>query len=231
MDFLVKFIVSVAFLELILKMVTPITGAILLAVFGRWRKRHREYQDMRHRQTTHQTRMVLCGVFEKSPGVRILEFDPLGVFRTIHFGEVLFNIIDLSMKGKKSGLIVPEDSHASAHLREMLFTEGSSLLLQCNRIDAYLDGEITIVGAYRCVNMIACLVNLPTQNSDWEHLPCVLIIEESMLKAVRANSVSHNPKEPHGEDILDILRMLATQYFSGENDGIAVFTTPTSKTE
>ncbi len=208
-------------------------GRFFASIFGTgfgwllrgWWGRRKEYRDMVRRLMTKQTRLVICGVFENN-GDYQLEFDFLGIFRTTHFVETLFHVIDDWMRKKGPGVIVPGDKHAASHLREILRTLGSSMLLQCSRIGAYLRGKQYGIPAYRYVKIVACLVSIPSRHTTWEDLPCVLLIEESMLQKIRENVVSPNPEEKDGGDMLQVLRMISEQYFGNDREGITLFTTP-----
>lgn len=205
----------------------PAMLALILSVFTRWRRKHREYQDLRHKQATQQTRVVICGAFrDETKEDCLLEFDPLGVFRTIHFGENLFGFIDEWMRRREPGIIWPDDPHTAAHLREMLCIEGSSMILQCFRIGSYLRGDARGIPAYRYVRIVASLVRLPRTNAAWEDLPCALLIEEGMLRLVHENRVVPHPDEKHGQGVLDSLRLVAHAHFEEDGRGTDVFTTP-----
>jgi hypothetical protein len=211
-------------------------GRFFASIFGTgfgwllrgWWGRRKEYRDMMKRLMTKQTRLVLCGVFKKMNGDFQLEFDFLGIFRTTHFGETLFRIIDDWMRKKGPGVIVPDDKHAASHLREILRTISSSMLLQCSRIGPYLSegGYGHPSYAYRYVKMVACLVSLPTAHATWEDLPCVLLVEQSMLERIRDCVVTPNPEEKDGSDMLQILQLVAERFFGNDREGITVFTTP-----
>jgi hypothetical protein len=197
-------------------------SAVVLPLVRQWLLLYREHHQMIRRQFFEHTEVILFGVFQNR-----VEYDALGVFRTVLFGERLFEtIVNWNAKPSPS-LILPANALQAEHLRTVMRMHASSLLLQCVRIDPYFDaGQKLGTAEYRYVNFVACLVRPDPDRLSWHDCPRVVLIEESALWKIQQGAVAPGAPDKDGTTWLEILRQIAAEYFADRRSAIEVITSP-----
>src|SRR3990167_4769047 len=151
------------FFPLVGPLVALIISAVVLPIVGKWMLLYREHHRMLKRQFFEHAEAILFGVFQNR-----VEYDALGAFRTVLFGERLFDLIVDWNNRASPNLILPKNPHMAEHLRTVMRMQASALLLQCVRIDPYFDvGRKLGSPEYRYVQFVACLVRPDASKLSW----------------------------------------------------------------
>jgi len=151
----------------------------------------------------------------------------LGVFRSVLFGERLFDLIVGWNERPSPNLILPENPHLAERLRTVMRIEASALLLHCVRIDPYFAaGRKHGSVEYRYVQFVACLVRPDACKLTWHDCPRVVLIEESALEKIGGGSVQPNSPDQDGATWLGILREIAARCAAGRPAAIEVIASP-----
>ena len=210
------------FFPLVGPSVALVISVVVLPLVRQWFALYRERNQMIHRQFFEHTEVILFGVF----GNRV-EYDALGAFRTVLFGERLFDLIVNWNQRPSPNLILPANRLAAEHLRTVMRMQASSLLLQCVRIDPYFDaGQKLGTPEYRYVHFVACLVRPDLGKLTWHDCPRVVLIEESALRKIGEGKVQPNTADTDGQTWLKILQEIASEYASERRAAIEVIASP-----
>jgi hypothetical protein len=210
------------FFPLVGPLVALVISAVVLPYVRQWLALYREHHQIIKRQFFEYTEVMLFGVFENR-----VEYDALGVFRTVLFGERLFDRIVNWNKRPSPDLILPRDPHEAEHLRTVMRMHASSLLLQCVRIGPYFDAGRKLGSAeYRYVQFVACLVRPDANKLTWHDCPRVVLIEESALRKVQDPSAQASTPDKDGATCLDMLRQIAELHFKDGHPAIDVISSP-----
>jgi len=212
------------FFPLVGPLVALTVSAVLIPLARQWLLLNRQQHQMVKRQFFEFTEVLLFGVF----GNRV-EFDALGVFRSVLFGERLFEVIVNWNDRPSPDLILPENPVQAEHLQTVMRMQSSSLLLQCVRIDPYFDVARKLGTAeYRYVKFVACLARPDPAKLNWHDCPRVVLIEENALRKIYDNDPAIQPNTPDcdGTTWLEVLRQMGVRYFGGQRLGIEVMTSP-----
>ena len=194
----------------------------VIPLVRQWLVLSREHQQMIKRQFFEFTEVILFGVFQNR-----LEYDALGAFRTVLFGERLFDLIVGWNDHPSPSIIAPENPHQADHLRTVMRMQASSLLLQCVRIDPYFDiGQKQGSAEYRYVQFVACLVRPDPGKLSWHDCPRVVLVEESALRKLHDGAADGSTCDKDTVAWLDILNQIAAKYFAGSREAIEVIATP-----
>jgi hypothetical protein len=203
-------------------LVALLLSAVVLPLVRQWFALYKEHHQMMRRQFFEHTEVILFGVFQNR-----VEYDALGVFRTVLFGERLFELIVGWNDRPSPNLIVPANAHQAEHLRTVMRMHASALLLQCVRIDPYFDaGQKQGTPEYRYVQFVACLVRPDPGRLTWHDCPRVVLIEHSALQKIQEGTVEPSTPDKDGIAWLEILRQIGAEYFAGRRDAIEVITSP-----
>ena len=210
------------FFPLVGPLVALVISAVVLPYVRQWLTLYREHHQIIKRQFFEYTEVVLFGVFENR-----VEYDALGVFRTVLFGERLFDRIVAWNKRPSPDLILPRDPHEAEHLRTVMRMHASSLLLQCVRIGPYFDaGQKLGTVEYRYVQFVACLARPDAGKLSWHDCPRVVLIEESALRKIQDPATQPNTPDKDGTTWLDVLRQIAAAHSQGSQSAIDVISSP-----
>ena len=210
------------FFPLVGPLVALTLSAVVLPLVRQWFSLYREHHQMIRRQFFEHTEVILFGVFQNR-----IEYDALGVFRTVLFGERLFDLIVNWNQKPSPSLIIPANRLQAEHLRTVMRMHASSLLLQCVRIDPYFDvGQKLGTAEYRYVNFVSCLVRPDPGKLTWHDCPRVVLIEESALWKIHEGAVAASTPDKDGTAWLEILQQIATEYFADRRSAIEVITSP-----
>ena len=210
------------FFPLVGPLVALTLSVVVLPLVRQWLSLYREHHQMIRRQFFEHTEVILFGVFQNR-----VEYDALGVFRTVLFGERLFDMIVRWNEKPSPSLIFPANRLQAEHLRTVMRMHASSLLLQCVRIDPYFDaGQKLGTAEYRYVNFVACLVRPDPGKLTWHDCPRVVLIEESALWKIKEGTVAPSAPDKDGAAWLEILHQIATEYFAERRSAIEVITSP-----
>ena len=210
------------FFPLVGPLVALVISAVVLPYVRQWLVLYREHHQIIKRQFFEYTEVILFGVFENR-----VEYDALGVFRTVLFGERLFDRIVTWNKRPSPDLILPQDPHEAEHLRTVMRMQASSLLLQCVRIGPYFDAARKLGSAeYRYVQFVACLARPDARKLSWHDCPRVVLIEESALRKVHDAVAEPSTPDKDGATWLDVLRQIAEAHFKGGHPAIDVISSP-----
>ena len=210
------------FFPLVGPLVALVISAVVLPYVRQWLVLYREHHHIIKRQFFENTEVILFGLFENR-----LEYDALGVFRTVLFGERLFERIVNWNKRPSPDLILPQEPHEAEHLRTVMRMQASSLLLQCVRIGPYFDAGRKLGSAeYRYVQFVACLARPDTSKLTWHDCPRVVLIEESALRKIQDPATQPSTPDKDGATWLDVLRQIAAAHFQGGHPAIDVISSP-----
>lgn len=210
------------FFPLVGPLVALIISVAVIPLFRQWLVLSREHHQMIKRQFFEFTEVILFGVFQNR-----LEYDALGAFRTVLFGERLFDIIVSWNDRPSPNLIIPDNPHQADHLRTVMRMQASSLLLQCVRIAPYFDlGQKLGSAEYRYVQFLACLVRPDPGKLTWHDSPRVVLIEESTLRKIRDGQAQSQGSDADSAAWLEILHQIAQEYFDGSRRAIEVIASP-----
>ena len=210
------------FFPLVGPVVTLIVSAVVLPYVRQWLVLYREHHHIIKRQFFESTEVILFGVFENR-----LEYDALGVFRTVLFGERLFERIVNWIRRPSPNLILPENRLEAEHLRTVMRMQAGSLLLQCVRIGPYFDAGRKLGSAeYRYVQFVACLARPDASKLTWHDCPRVVLIEESALRKIQDPAAQPSTPDKDGATWLEVLRQMAAAQFQGGHPAIDVITSP-----
>jgi hypothetical protein len=213
------------FFPLVGPLVALAISVVVLPLVRQWLSLYNEHQRIIKRQFFEYTEVILFGVFQNR-----LEFDALGVFRTMLFGERLFDRIVGWNAGPSPDLIVPANSHEAEHLCTVMHMHASSLLLQCVRLDPYFEaGQKLGTAEYRYVQFVACLARPDAAKLTWHDCPRVVLIEEGALRKVAEGKVEPCTPDKDGACWLEVLRQMGTEYFAGRRQAIEIFTSPVGR--
>lgn len=215
------------FFPLVGPLVALVISVVVIPLVRQWLVLYREQQMMMRRRFFEHTEVILFGVFDNH-----VEYDALGAFRTVLFGERLFDLIVGWNDRPSPNLIVPPHPHHAEHLRTVMRMQASSLLLQCVRIDPYFDAaEKHGPPDYRYVNFVACLVRPDAHDITWHDCPRVVLVEESVLQKIHNGTVQPGTPDRDGATWLTILRQIAGEYFKNHRSAIEVISSPAGKGE
>ena len=210
------------FFPLVGPLVALVISAVVLPFVRQWLLLYREHHQMLKRQFFEHTEVILFGIFQNR-----LEYDALGVFRTVLFGERLFDLIVGWNERPSPNLIVPGNPHLAERLRTVMRMQASALLLQCVRIDPYFDaGRKLGSPEYRYVQFVACLVRPDACKISWHDCPRVVLIEESALQKIGDGELEPSASDRDSETWLEILRQIATEYCEGRREAIEIIASP-----
>jgi hypothetical protein len=210
------------FFPLVGPLVALVISAVVLPLVRQWFALYKEQHQMIKRQFFEHTEVILFGVFQNR-----VEYDALGVFRTVLFGERLFDLIIGWNDRPSPNLIVPTNPHQAERLRTVMRMQSSSLLLQCVRIDPYFEAGQKLGSAeYRYVQFVASLVRPDPGKLTWHDCPRVVLIEESALRKIHEGTVEPGTPDRDGATWLEILRQIAVEYFEGRRDAIEIIASP-----
>ena len=210
------------FFPLMGPLVALVISVVVLPYVRQWLLLYKESHRMIRRQFFEYTEVILFGVFQNR-----IEYDALGMFRTALFGERLFDLIVCWNRRPSPNLIVSPNLHEAERLRTVMRMHASALLLQCVRIDPYLEaGHKQGTAEYRYVQFVACLVRPDAQKLTWHDCPRVVLVEESALRKIHEGGVEPNTTDKDGQLWLEILGQIATEYFGGRHQSIEVLSSP-----
>jgi hypothetical protein len=210
------------FFPLMGPLVALVISAVVLPIVRQWLTLYREHHQMLRRQFFEHTEVIVFGVFQNR-----VEYDALGAFRTVLFGERLFDLIVDWNNRPSPTLIFPPNPHLAEHLRTVMRMQTSALLLQCVRIDPYFDAGRKLGSAeYRYVHFVACLVRPDACKLSWHDCPRVVLIEESSLEKIGSGEVQPSSQDQDGATWLAILRQIAAEYAAGHREAIEVIASP-----
>jgi hypothetical protein len=210
------------FFPLVGPLVALAISLVVLPLVRQWLTLAKERHQMIKRQFFEYTEVILFGVFHNR-----VEYDALGVFRTVLFGERLFEIIVHWNDRPSPNLIIPGNLHQSEHLRTVMRIHASSMLLQSVRIDPYFDtGQKLGSPEYRYVRFVACLARPDPGKLTWHDCPRVVLIEESALRKIHEGPVEPNTADQDGATWLEILRQIAAEHCEGRGQGLELITSP-----
>jgi hypothetical protein len=213
------------FFPLVGPMAALVISAVVLPIVRQWLVLYKEHHQMIKRQFFEHTEVIVFGVFKNR-----VQYDALGVFRTVLFGERLFDLIVGWNDRPSPNLIVPPSPHLAEHLRTVMRMHASAFLLQCVRIDPYFDaGEKLGSPEYSYVQFVACLVRPDPDKSTWHDCPRVVLIEESALRKIGDGTVQPNTPDRDGATWLEIVQQIAVEYFAGRRSAIDTFTSPVGR--
>lgn len=197
-------------------------SVLVLPFVRQWLSLYREHHHLLKRQFFEHTEVILFGVFQNR-----VEYDALGAFRTVLFGERLFDLIVGWNNRPSPNLILPANPHLAEHLRTVMRMQASSLLLQCVRIGSYFDAGQKLGSAeYRYVHFVACLARPDASKLSWHDCARVVLIEESTLKKIHDGGVQPSTADHDGTTWLEILRQIAAEYCEGRRVAIEVIASP-----
>ena len=210
------------FFPLIGPLVALVISVVVLPLLRQWLLLYKAEHQMVKRQFFEYTEVILFGVFQGR-----VEYDALGVLRTILFGERLFELIVGWNKRPSPNLITPDNAHAAERVRTVMRMHANSLLLQCARIGPYFDvGQKHGSAEYRFVKFVACLVRPDAAKLTWHDCPRIVLIEEGALRKIHEGPVEPNTPDKDGGLWVTILQEIATEYFEGRHQAIEVITSP-----
>jgi hypothetical protein len=210
------------FFPLVGPTVALVISAAVIPLVRQWLTLSREQHRIVRRQFFEFTEVILFGVFQNR-----LEYDALGSFRTVLFGERLFDLVVGWNERPSPNLIVPDNPHLADHLRTVMRMQASALLLQCVRIGSYFDAGLKLGSAeYRYVKFIACLVRPDPDKLSWHDCPRVILIEESALQKIQAGTMRPNTSDKDECAWLGILRDIAVAHAAGRNHAVEEITSP-----
>ena len=210
------------FFPLVGPLVALVISALVLPYLRQWLSLYKEGHQVMKRQFFEYTEVILFGVFEGR-----VEYDALGTFRTVLFGERLFELIVNWNNRPSPNLIVPGNRHLAEHLRTVMRMQASSLLLQCVRIGSYFEaGRKLGCAEYRYVQFAACLVRPDASKLSWHDCARVVLVEESTLKKITEGDVKPSTTDQDGATWLEILKQIAANYVAGHRDGIEIIASP-----
>lgn len=213
------------FFPLVGPLVALVLSAVVLPLARQWLTLYRERNQMLKRRFFEYTEVILFGVF-----LNRVEYDALGVFRTVLFGERLFDLIVGWNRRPSPDLIAPDEPHQAEHLRTVMRLQASALLLQCVRIDPYFEAGKKLGSAeYRYVQFIVCLVRPDADQLTWHDCPRLVLIEESALQKIATGGVEPNTPDKDGTIWLDVLRQIAERYNAARREAIEVITSPVGR--
>lgn len=210
------------FFPLVGPLVALAISVLVIPLVRQWLVLYREYHQIVRRQFFEFTEVILFGVFQNQ-----LEYDALGSFRTVLFGERLFDLIVGWNDRPSPNLIVPDNPHQAEHLRTVMRMQASSLLLQCVRIGPYFDaGQKQGSAEYRYVEFVACLARPDPDRLSWHDCPRVVLIEQSALRKVYDGAVEWNLPDKDAVLWAEIIKEIATEHFAGRRAGIELISSP-----
>lgn len=206
-------------------LVALLISAAVLPLLRQWMTLSREQHRLIRRQMFEFTEVLLFGVFQNR-----VEYDALGSFRTVLFGERLFELIVNWNNRPTPDLIEPENCHLAERMRTVMRMQASALLLQCVRIDPYFDASQKLGSPdYRYVNFIACLARPDGNHITWHDCPRLLLIEEGTLRKLQDPSVQPNTPDQDGATWLQILRDVGAKHFQGKRAAFELIASPVGR--
>jgi hypothetical protein len=210
------------FFPLLGPLVALTISVVVIPLVRQWLALAREHQRMVKRQFFEFTEVILLGVFQNR-----LEYDALGTFRTVLFGERLFDVIVGWNERPSPNLIIADSPAQAAHLRTVMRMQASSLLLQCVRIGSYFDvGQKFGSAEYRYVKFVASLVRPDPDTLSWHDCPRVILIEESALRKIQEGAAEPNTADQDEGTWLKILREIAAEHLSDRRRSVEVISSP-----